>query len=178
MTPIIIYKTHTGFTESYVRILSESLDCPSVPLKNLTKTDLDPYDLLIYGGAVRASKISGFKKILHIFKQHPDKKAIVFAVGANGLSDENTQVLKTENLEANSVDYPMFYMQGGFDPNKLNFALKAMLNGVAKSLIKKEASDPDALSREDREFLNFFQDAHNDVHAENTEGLVAYIKGL
>lgn len=178
MTPMIIFNSHTGFTEAYADLLSKTLDCPSIPSKKLPSADLSKYDTLIYGGGVRASKISGFNKALQSFRKYPDKKVIIFAVGGNGLSEENTQILKEKNLDENNVDYPFFYMQGGFDPNKLNFALKAMLNGVAKSIKKKEASDPNSLTREDKEFLDFFQEAHNDVNQANTKALVDYISQL
>ena len=178
MMPIIIFNSHTGFTEAYARILSEALKCPAVPLKKLSETDITLYDTIIYGGAVRASKITGFNKILQILQKNPDKKAVIFAVGGNGLSSENTQIIKKQNFEAKKVNYPLFYMQGGFDPNKLNFALRAMLKSVAKSIKKKEAKDPDSLSRKDREFLEFFQDAHDNVKIANTEALMKYLSSL
>ena len=178
MTPIIIYKSNTGFTQSYARILSEALKCPYIDLKKLSRTDLSSYDTIIFGGGVRAATISGLKSALTKLSPYEDKKIIIFAVGGNGPSDENTQVLREKNLTESNLDLPLFYMQGGFDPGKLNFALKAMLKGVAKSIKSKEAKDPSSLTREDKEFLDFFQEGHDDVDPVNTEALLDYIKGL
>ena len=63
-----------------------------------------------------------------------------------------------------------------FRSDKLNFALRMMLQGVAKSLRKKQETNPDELTEKDREFLNFFQEKNNHVDVKNLAELMSYIE--
>lgn len=137
MKTIVIYKSNTGYTEQYANMLSEALSCDCVSLKEVGKVNLGDYGTVIYGGGVRASRITGIKSIIKRVPTHDQQNLLIFAVGANGPSERNTEELRAKNLTENNVDYPLFYMQGGFDPDKLNFALKMMLNGISKNLSKK-----------------------------------------
>lgn len=178
MKSIVIYKSNTGYTKEYSLMLSESLNCEVIPLDRIRTLNLSDYDTIIFGGGVRASKITGIKSLIKRLPQDASQNIIIFAVGANGLSDHNTQELRAKNLVENNIDYPLFYMQGGFDPEKLNFALKIMLQGLAKSMKKKADKDPESLSQEDKDFLAFFQDKHDEVSKDNTLPLISFVEGL
>lgn len=175
MRSIIIYKSYTGYTEKYAFLLAETLKCQCINLKQSKGIDLKDYSTIIYGGSVRASKISGIKAILKKLSGLKDKNIVFFAVGANEKTNENTTLLCQKNLEENHIDYPLFYMQGGFDPDQLNIILKLILKKVAISTQKKADKDPGSLSAEDRDFLKFFQSKHNEVSQENMYELLVYI---
>jgi hypothetical protein len=51
-----------------------------------------------------------------------------------------------------------------------------MLEGVAKSLKKKEETNHDSLTQDDRDFLAFFQDRHNDVDEHNLVEILACLQ--
>ncbi len=178
MNAIIVYKSHTGYTKDYADILSKQLKCDTVDIKHVHQHQLESADLIMFGGGVRASNISGIKSFLKKVHDLNDKKIILFAVGGNAKSDSNTQELIEKNLQVEGTDYPFFYMQGGFDPGRLNFFLKAMLGKMAKSIQKKADTDPGSLTTKDQEFLDFFTEAHSDVSDENTTELVSYVKEL
>jgi menaquinone-dependent protoporphyrinogen IX oxidase len=174
MNAIVVYKSSTGFTRQYAEMVASALECTAVKLEKAG--NLAPYELIIFGGWVRASKVVGLKTALKKAKGHHNGKIVVFAVGANEKSDANTARLKSENLKDESAAVPLFYLQGGFAPEKLNFFMHAMLKNVAKSIEKKANANPEALSKEDREFLDFFQSSHDDVSAENMAEMLAYIR--
>ncbi len=176
MKAIIIYKSVTGHTKEYAEMLSSSLGCEAIPLNQMSKANVEDYDTLIYGGCVHASKIVGLRSFTKQLSKKANQQVIVYAVGANGNSEENTAALISKNMAANNISYPFFYLQGGFDPDKLNFALRHMLRGVAKSLKKKQASDPDALSQSDLDFLEFFQDKHSNMDSAQLQALADYIQ--
>ncbi|MDK2867451.1 MAG: hypothetical protein PWP51_2340 [Clostridiales bacterium] len=174
MNAVVIYKSSTGFTEQYAGMIATALKCPALKLGDTG--DLNQYDLVIFGGWVRAAKIVGLKTALKKVNRQSGQKMVVFAVGANEQTAENTNHLKTENLNAGNEQIPFFYLQGGFAPEKLNFFLHMMLKNVAKSIEKKDAANPGSLSKEDQEFLTFFRSSHNDVSEENLTEMLKFIR--
>lgn len=178
MKTIVIYKSSTGHTEEYAQMISKQLNADLVKLSNLGSTNLGDYDTIIYGGSVRASRIIGIKSLFKKLNNINNKHIIIFAVGANGKTDKNTKELIDKNLVEAGLDYPLFYMQGGFDPDKLNIALKLMLQGVAKSISKKQSKNPESLTDEDLSFLEFFRDKHSEVSIDNTKELLDYLATL
>jgi len=176
MKSIVIYKSKTGYTQQYAKWISEELQCEMVPLKNLKKVQLSEYDTVIYGGGIYATNISGFKTFLNISSQLANKKVAILSVGAAAYSDEVLEVIRKKNMDALNVNYQLFYVQGGFDPNKLSFFMKFMLSTVAKNIQKKSMKNPNALTKEDKAFLDFFQSAHSDMSKANVSELIAFVK--
>lgn len=175
MKTIVLYKSNTGNTKAYAQMLAKNLLCEAVSIDSVRQNDLSDFDRIIFGGGVRASQINSTKKFLKMVAKFKDKEIIFFAVGANGKSDANTRELYEKNLACLGLNYPLFYLQGGFDPEKLNFALKAMLQRVAKSIEKKAANDPKSLTASDRDFLKFFNESHSEVSEENLTELINYL---
>lgn len=176
MSTIIIYTSKTGYTEQYAQMLSEVLGCEAVKSSQLNQLNLEDYDTIVYGGGIRSLKINGLKHILPKLNQLEGKKIALFAVGITENTEANTTSLEEKNIDDNHVDYPMFYMQGGFDPDRLSLFMRFMLHRMEKSIRKKESDDPDTLSTEDKEFLDFFQSPHEHIERDNLEKLIHYIR--
>lgn len=175
MKSIVIYTSNTGYTKQYAEMLSKDLNCQAVSRKQLSQVNLNDYNMIIYGGGIRANKISGFKSVLKKLENLKDQKVIVFAVGATEKSDVNTTTLLEKNIKENHVDYPLFYFQGGFDPSRLSPAMRFMLNNVKKSILKKQAKNPASLDKGDKDFLDFFQSTHENIRHENLEEIIQYV---
>ena len=176
MSTIIIYTSKTGYTEQYAQMLSEALNCEAVQSNHLDQVNLKDYDTIVYGGGIRALKINGLKHILPKLNQLEDKRIVLFAVGATEDSETNSNSLLEKNIEGNHVHYPMFYMQGGFDPDRLSLFMRFMLRRVEKNIRKKEINNPETLSAEDKDFLDFFQSPHEHIERENLEKLINFIR--
>lgn len=175
MKAIVIYKSSSGHTQQYAHMLAEAIQAEVTPLNRMSSYKLETYDTIIFGGCVHASKIIGIRAFNKKVPKDGKRKILLFAVGANPLSDHNTQELIEKNLKELNMDFPLFYMQGGFDPDKLNFALRAMLQAVGKSIKKKEEKDPEALTEADRGFLEFFREKNSHVSKENLQSLIQEI---
>jgi len=176
MSTIIIYTSKTGYTEQYAQMLSEALACKAVQSKELSQLKLEDYDTIVYGGGIRSLKINGLKHILPKLKLLQGKRIVLFAVGATENNKINNASLHEKNIEDNHLDYPMFYMQGGFDPDRLGLFMRFMLHRVEKNLHKKELNNPDNLTTQDKDFLDFFQSPHEHIERENLEKLIKYIQ--
>ncbi|WKY46425.1 flavodoxin domain-containing protein [Eubacteriaceae bacterium ES3] len=176
MKTLVIYKSDSGHTKEYAQALANHMDCQAIAFNQVSKVELTKYDQLVFGGWVRASAIVGLSKFIKLIPGGSNQRLAVFAVGANGASEENTRKLMEKNSSISELGCPLFYLQGGFDPEKLKFPLRIMLEKVAKSLKKKQDAEPESLSAEDREFLEFFQSKHNDVDSRNLAEIEAFLK--
>jgi menaquinone-dependent protoporphyrinogen IX oxidase len=172
---IIIYTSKTGYTKQYAQMLSQSLQCPLISRKELASVKLGDYDRIIYGGGIRATKICGLRSMLSRFRTLSDKEIIIFAVGATSKSPEYRDDLKHKNLTEQNLDYPFFYFQGGFDPDRLSYFMRYMLRKVKKSILKKQAKNPDSLDQGDKDFLDFFHTPHSNVDKGNLEEMLDFI---
>lgn len=131
MSKIVVYESGTGFTAKYAAWIAEELGCEAKELRKINIKELNQYDMVIYGGWIMAGMVAGYGKI----KELNLKKLVVFAVGMTIPSEE----VKTKIQEQNQIpESDFFYFEGGYNPKKLGFFKKMMMNMIGKSIEKKE----------------------------------------
>ena len=81
MKVIIVYKSETGFTETYAGFIAAALNGALVPFKDRRKIKPDPDAVLIFGAPVKAAALPGSRWFLR--NRSRFKKAYAFAVGEN-----------------------------------------------------------------------------------------------
>ena len=153
MSRVIIYKSKTGHTERYARMLSEELNIPCYSYKDAKINDNDEVIFLSY---IYASKIMGLSKTL---KKYNVK--VIIAVGALAYSKDYLNTLK----DANNVKLPFFYLRGGIDYSKLNFFFRKFLPIIGKDIAK-----------DDKELLNLFKNGGDFVNKDNLKETLNYLK--
>lgn len=131
MKRIVVYKSQTGFTAKYANWIAEELGCEAVELKKAKKIEWSNYDTIIYGGWIMANMINGYNKIAALNLPN----VVVFGVGMSVPSE----VVFNQIAEQNNVPKDkFFYFEGGYNPKKINFLQKMMMNMIKKSIEKKE----------------------------------------
>ncbi len=185
MSCLIIYQSKSGYTEGFMHLLSEQYPATLTTLKEAQGVDLFKYDCVVFAAGVYAGKISGLKRFQKMLEVNKLKKLAIIAVGAAGPSSALREklvnanniatVFNTETSEQSHHNKQFFYLQGGFDPERLNFALKTMLGMVSKNLHKKQLKDPASLTEEDRDFLAFFQTANDHTSKEQLREVVDFL---
>ena len=153
MSRVIIYKSKTGHTERYAKMLSEELDIPCYSYKEAKVSDNDKVIFLSY---IYASKIMGLSKALNKY----NIKAII-AVGALAYSKDYVNTLK----QTNNIDKPFFYLRGGIDYSKLNFIFRKFLPIIGKDIAK-----------DDKELLNLFKNGGDFVTKDNLKDVIKHLK--
>lgn len=153
MSKVIIYKSKTGHTERYAKMLSEELDIPCYSYKEAKVSDNDEVIFLSY---IYASKIMGLSKVLNKY----NAKAII-AVGALAYSKDYVNTLK----QTNNIDKPFFYLRGGIDYSKLNFIFRKFLPIIGKDIAK-----------DDKELLNLFNNGGDFVTKDNLKDVINHLK--
>ena len=153
MSRVIIYKSKTGHTKRYARMLSKELNIPCYSYKDAKVSENNEVIFLSY---IYASKIMGLSKIL---KKYNVK--VIIAVGALAYSKDYLNTLK----DTNNIKLPFFYLRGGIDYSKLNFFFRKFLPVIGKDIAK-----------DDKELLNLFKNGEDFVNKDNLKEVLNYLK--
>ena len=130
MERIVVYQSSTGFTAKYADWIAEELECEAIEFKNVKADALQKYDEVIYGGYIMGNMVFGYDKI----KPLNLKTLAVFGVGMTVPSEEVAKKIAEQN--GISQEH-FFYFEGGYNPEKLGFLKKMMMNMIKKSIEKK-----------------------------------------
>lgn len=163
---VILYKSNSGYTEQYAKLLGRKLDVPAYSIENAPECH-DGKDV-IYLGWLMAGGIVGYKKAA--------KKYNVKCVCGVGMSPPSAELVAgfRETL-AIPESTAVFYLQGGFDINKLKgpfkLIMKVKVKDIAANLQRKGE-----LSAEEQATLNMTQAGDSCVNEQNLAEVLAWYK--
>lgn len=126
----IVYTSGTGFTRRYAQMLSRAAAIPAYDLGN--PASLPPGGAkILYLGWLRAGGIAGLSKARRRWQ--------VQAVCAVGMAPEYPR----EKLAAqnHTGELPVFYLQGGYAPEKMRGINKAMMGFMTRQMTKHPPKD-------------------------------------
>lgn len=132
---LIIYKSSTGFTKRYSKLLAKKLSCTAIEFKNIKPVSLSDFDIIIFGTRAHAGSIDGLKKLRKTCP--PD---ILFVTGAASAAEHDVidKLWKDNLTEEELSGLPHFYMPAGLCYEKMCFTDKMMMKGLAFMLKKKK----------------------------------------
>lgn len=125
----IVYTSQTGFTARYAALLAERTGLPCRPLKEAAA--LPRGTAVIYLGWLCAGGIKGLKGARRRFRT-----AAVCAVGM-AAEVEEAKLRRDNRLEG----VPLFYLRGGYAPEKLTGFYRAMMAPMAR-LVSRAPAEP------------------------------------
>ena len=137
----IVYTSQTGFTARYAALLAERTGLPCRPLKEAAA--LPRGTAVIYLGWLCAGGIKGLKGARRRFRT-----AAVCAVGM-AAEVEEAKLRRDNRLEG----VPLFYLRGGYAPEKLTGFYRAMMAPMAR-LVSRAPAETEA----DRAMRDAFRD--------------------
>lgn len=177
MKCLLIYQSKSGYTKRYMEMLSVAVGATMIELSHMKPEILSDYDTVVCAGGVYAGKINGIKKFQSIIDSHSFEKSVIVAVGASPSTDRTREKLIKDNMiiDSSEKNEAFFYLQGGFDPKKINFALRTMLGAVSKSIKNKQLKNPETMTQEDVEFLDFFKSENDHTSEENLTPIINYL---
>lgn len=163
---IIIYKSNTGYTEQYAKLLSEQLGLPCYKLGSVPGCHKGRD--AIYLGWLFAGNIVGCKAAA---KQY--NLRCVCGVGMGPPTPELPQAMREKTGLPASVK--VFYLQGGFDINKLKGPMKLIMKVKCKEIASRLNVRAE-LSPEEEATLRMTQTGASCVSRENLAEVVAWYK--
>lgn len=139
MKVVVVYNSETGFTKRYAEWLAEDIGCEAVALKEAKQKDFSSYDTMIFGSWCHAGFIRELKWFKNVMKSSPEKKYIVYAVGASPIDNPEIEpTLKMNITEEYSERCRVFYCPGGLNYAKMSFVHRIMMKMFAKMMAGKK----------------------------------------
>ena len=154
----IVYTSQTGFTARYAALLAERTGLPCRPLKEAAA--LPRGTAVIYLGWLCAGGIKGLKGARRRFRT-----AAVCAVGM-AAEVEEAKLRRDNRLEG----VPLFYLRGGYAPEKLTGFYRAMMAPMAR-LVSRAPAETEA----DRAMRDAFRDGGDGVSPERLAPVLAWL---
>lgn len=129
MKTLVLYTSKYGSTEAYAKEIAERVNADIFPLKKFKWKTIDQYDIVLFGGWVKAGTIEGINDFLSAdhWKRMENKSVLVFASGMS-IPDKNSRTLLIESNLLDEYHIRFYQLRGSFDFSKLNF-LDRMLIG-------------------------------------------------
>ena len=138
---VIVYQSKTGFTRQYAQMLGESEHLEVLPLKEAEQT-LSSSTPVLFLGPLSAGKIVSLDRARKYFTLRG-----VCGVGMSLPSPQLPEQLRQGNRLG---DLPVFYLQGGWAPDKVNPVNRVMVELVTRSTRKAlQAKGTDRTPQED-----------------------------
>lgn len=162
----IVYTSASGFTKKYAEMLSAETAFPVYNLKE-AKEKLSKGAEIIYMGWLFAGGIKGYNNSI---KKYSVKA--VCAVGMGNPSDKVTGEIKNRHHIEN---IKLFYLQGGFDINKLHGLNKFLMRGMSKAIIKQIEAKSDK-TPDDAVMLDMLINGKSMVNEDKLVPVIGWIK--
>lgn len=141
MTGVIIYQSKYGATKKYANWLSEETGFSCTETKKTNISEIENYDVIVLGGGLYASGISGLSFLKKNIKVLKEKKVLVFCCGASPYEEEAFQEIVKHNMKGNLSSVPCFYCRGAWDMDSMSFKDRTLCNMLRKAVSKKNPDD-------------------------------------
>ena len=162
----IVYTSNTGFTKRYAEMLGAETGLPVCPLQE-AGSRLSAGDDILYLGWLMAGSIKGYPKAAREYR--------VRAVCAVGLSLPSEKLAEGIRSKHHLGALPLFYLQGGFDMNKLHGVNRLMMQTMARTVGESLAKKTDRTPEED-EMLGMLRHGADRVRPENLAEVLAWYR--
>lgn len=158
----VLFTSNTGFTAKYARLLAQASGIPAYDMSE--KKELPPWGAsVLYLGWLCAGTIKGFSSARKRYQIQA-----VCAVGMAPAESGQSEKLSGSNHLGNT---PLFYLRGGFAPEKLTGVLKVMMGFMARAVAKAPAE-----TEADREQQAALVSGGNWVSTEALEPVLAWLE--
>lgn len=162
----IIYKSQTGHTEEYAKMLSEELGIPAVDLGD-AKSEVQPGESIIFMTWIRTGDLSAYGRVA--------RKYNICATVAVGINVDGERQLKRVRRRHRLKNDNLFYVRGGLKLKKVRFGdkkiIQMMQSDLAKKIIKKEKKNI-SVDESDRVTLKGLSADGNYVNKDNLNEII------
>lgn len=158
----IVYRSNAGHTKAYAELFSAQVGLPLFELSEAKKC-LAKASPVVFMGWLMAGNVRGYKQAAKLFD--------VQAVCGVGMAHGASQLEEIRKVNKLPDALPVFYLQGGFELDKLHGVFKCMMKAMRKSVLKKESHNA-----EEAEMLELMRNGGNCVSAEHLSDILKWIR--
>ena len=164
MIKAIVYTSNTGFTKRYAEILGNETGIPIYEFKEASE-NVNKADEIIYMGWLMAGGIKNYEKARNTYN--------VKTVCSVGMSRPNEKQYN-QIIERHHIKEKLFYLQGGYNKDKLNGIYKFMMSCLEK-IVKPKLEKKENKTEEDVEMLDMMKNGKDCVKKENLKEVIDWI---
>lgn len=135
---VVMYQSKYGATKKYAEWLAEELSCDLIETKKAVIEQIEKYDVVILGGGIYATGISGISFLKKHYERLKNKKIIVFAVGASPYDEKAMIALKERNFKMELLNISCFYCRGAWNEEIMSWKDRTLCNLLKKAVAKKD----------------------------------------
>ena len=161
----IVYNSNAGHGKEYARIISEATGVKAYDLEE-AKNSLKNDTKVLFIGWIMGSGIKGYKKAVKAFNVLG-----VCAVGMAPMGATDGEIKNKNNLPK-SMQF--FYLQGGFEWDKVSGADKTIMK-VIKKKFNKDFGGKEDISEGEKDMLELVNKGGSRVSAENATKVIEWI---
>ena len=166
----IVYTSHTGHTQRYAQLLAERTGVPAYSMKE-AREKLRPKDEIFYMGWLMAGTVKGVQAAMD---RYTIRGAAIVGVSPQGNGDLWTEA--RINGGYSDSGGRLFYLQGGYAPEKLGFFYRMMMKPMVSSVVRQvQARGADATEQE-RQMAEVFQHGGDFVREEALDEIVQWFR--
>ena len=159
----IVYTSNTGFTMRYAQMLGQAAAIPVYDLEE-ERSAPAPGANALYLGWLSAGKIKGLRKA--------GKRWNIQAVCAVGMEPAGRNTPEKLAEENGLKGTPVFYLQGGYAPERLTGIPKLMMWAMSRAVTRHAPRDPEEAQRQEA-----FRTGCDFVTEENLAPVLAWLGG-
>lgn len=164
----IVYTSQTGFTRQYAQLLAERTGVPAYELKEAAGK-LPRDSEIFYMGWLMAGSVKGLERAMD---RYTIRGAAIVGVSPSGNGDLWTEA--KINGGTSDGGARIFYLQGGYAPEKLGFFSRLLMKKMGASVTRKIAEKGDTATPEEREMAALFTHGGSCVRPEALEEIAAW----
>ena len=161
-----VFLSETGHTKRYAELLAERTGLPVYDMNTAIK-EVPKEAEVIYLGWLMAGTVKGYKKALKHFT--------VKAVCGVGMSGGNSQIADIRKRNHIPEEIPVFYLQGGFEMEKLHGIYKLMMQTMKKT-VGKGLNGKENRTAEEDDMLKLLLHGGNRVSVDNLSEVLNWYK--
>jgi len=168
----VIYKSKYGTTKRYAEWIAQELSATLMEESQVKPSQLQSYDVVVYGGGLYASGILGQKLVA----ENPCKRLIVFTVGlARPEITDYSSILEKNFPPELLAKTKVFHLRGGIDYQKLSLVHKGMMAMMKKMVTQKAGKEA---SGDEQAFLETYGGTVDFTDKKTIEPILAFVRGM
>lgn len=161
----IVYNSNAGHGKEYAKIISEATGVKAYDLEE-AKNSLGNDTKVLFIGWIMGSSIKGYKKAVKAFNVLG-----VCAVGMAPMGATDGEIKNKNNLPKNTQ---FFYLQGGFEWDKVSGADKTIMKMIKKKF-NKDFGGKENISEGEKDMLELVNKGGSRVSPENATSVIEWI---
>lgn len=166
----IVYTSQTGHTRRYAQMLAEKIGLSAYSAQE-AKSCLQRGDEIFFLGWLMAGAVKGLQAAMDRYT--------VRGVAIVGISPQGNGDLWTEARINNGYSDSggrLFYLQGGYAPEKLGFIHRMMMKSMANAVIRQVAAKGDKATDRERQMAEVFRGGGDFVREEALDEIVQWFR--